>query len=518
MISNFISFKKKMLNKQNEKLLFYLMWVGIIISINTNSSLLYIKSYKFFEIINFFRALAPLVIFFILVFYFLINIKNLKYFENRNAQLNLICICILFYTAISIIGLFVNNNDFFFDRIWWSISYLNVLIYLYLSNNLFGERFLKIIFFILILFIFCFYTSIAFMTIQETVIFQIKNVYHSTLLSPNTFVLDQGMPRTSGVARAIFFLFLTHLSLLCFKKNYFYLNFCICFLYAWVISVFDSRITTIFYFISLLVIFYSKFNILKKLVIFLMLIMIFSNSQYIYRYIVTLYSEKIDQELISKKRSELLIENLVNNYFTKDRKNLDDSLSKEIYGSQSKDIYDSQSKEIRENDAREIKIILFKKSFYCDKEHYINLESSGRLCIWIDNLNTALKNYSVFFLGYGAQADRYNVKYTSTYQEQSASNIFIYVLTSGGIISVIFVLVIYIKFFITFLRHFIFTKEKLFNESAFFISCLLINFFILFRGITESSFAMFSLDYIVFLVNTFIIFSKKKFNYNKKIK
>ena len=138
------------------------------------------------------------------------------------------------------------------------------------------------------------------------------------------------------------------------------------------------------------------------------------------------------------------------------------------------------------------------------------------MCIWVDNLNTALKNYSVFFLGHGAQADRYNVKYSSYPQEKSASNSFLYVLTSGGIISVIFILVIYIITFTNFLRYFIFTRNKLFNESSLFISCLLINSFILFRGITESSFTVFSLDYILFLITAFIIFSNKDFNHNEK--
>jgi hypothetical protein len=44
----------------------------------------------------------------------------------------------------------------------------------------------------------------------------------------------------------------------------------------------------------------------------------------------------------------------------------------------------------------------------------------------------------------------------------------------------------------------------------------LMNYFILFRGITESSFAVFSLDYMLFLITSFIIFSNKDYNYNKK--
>ena len=102
-------------------------------------------------------------------------------------------------------------------------------------------------------------------------------------------------------------------------------------------------------------------------------------------------------------------------------------------------------------------------------------------------------------------------------QEHSASNTFIYVLSSGGAISVIFVLVIYIILLINFLKYFIFTKNKISNKSSILISCLLMNSFILFRGVTESSFAVFSLDYMLFLISTFIIFSNSKM-FNEKIK
>ena len=314
MISNFISFKKKILNKKIEKLFFYLMWIGIIVSINTNSSLLYLKSYKFFEIINFLRALSPLVIFIILSWYLLKNIKNFNLFKNRNTQLNIICICIISYSLISTFGLFLNNDQFIFDRIWWNISYLNVLIYLYLGSQLFGYKFLKDILLILLLFIFCFYTFIAFMTIKQSILLKLQNVYHSSLLAPETYILGQGLPRTSGVARALFFLFLLHLSLLCFKKNFFYINLFFCVLYAWVVSVFDSRITTIFYYISLLVIFYSKLYFLKKIVIFLILILIFNNSHHIYGYISILQNKSIEKQIILKKRSEKLVSNFYNNY------------------------------------------------------------------------------------------------------------------------------------------------------------------------------------------------------------
>jgi hypothetical protein len=405
-----------------------------------------------------------------------------------------------------------------------------MIFYLYLGSYFFGDKFVKNIFLILLIFIFCFYTSIAFMAVKESIILNIINVYHSHLLSPNSFILDQGLPRTSGVARALFFLFLIHLSLLCFKKNYFYINLFFCFLYTFVISVLDSRITAIFFFISLLVIFYSKLVFLKKIGIFLILIIIFIYSGNIYNYILFLQSKHIERDIKYKKRTDTAISSIVEQYLDQEEKD------KKIFIKKDKLNNKNNIKEDKLNNKNNIKedklklnqipidtvvennyrIIFFQKKFICDENHFINSISSGRLCIWIDNLNTALKNYSVFFLGYGAQADRYNVNYSFNVQELSVSNTFLYVLTSGGVLSVIFVLVVYVIFFMNFLRYFVFTKEKLLNKSTVLISCLLINSFILFRGITETSFAMFSLDYMLFLITAFIIFSNKNFNYNKK--
>ena len=376
---------------------------------------------------------------------------------------------------------------------------------MYLGSKFFGYKFLKDILLITLLFIFCFYVSIAFITIKESIILNLKNIYHSALLGPATYILEQGLPRTSGVARALFFLFMIHLSLLCFKKNYFYINLFFCLLYSWTISVFDSRIVTIFYFISLLIIFYSNLFFFKKFSIFLILILIFINSQNIYVY---LFSK---QNINLQKRYSILISNVYNHYFNKEDKNY-----KNLSSNIENENHNIENENHNIENENHIDIIYFQKSFECNQEHLINKISSGRLCIWIYNLNTALKNYSVFIFGHGAQADRYNVNYISLPQEQSASNTLIYALTSGGILSVISFLVIYFIFFMNFLRYFLFGKNNLVNKSSILISCLLINSFILFRGITESSFAVFSLDYILFLVTTFIIFSNKVLSNHKK--
>jgi hypothetical protein len=556
MISNFIFSKKKMLkNKFKKEFFFYLLWIGIISSINTSSSLLFLKSYKFYEVVNFLRASAPLVIFAILIIYLFLTVKNSNFFKKKN-YINTISIFILFYSAVSICGLFINNNEFFLERLWWNIAYVNVLVFLYLSVNVFDKTFLKKLLLILIFLIFCFYFTVALSAINNSFPTSFRSLYFSPLLGPNTFVLDQGFPRTSGVARALLFVFLFLLSLLCFKKKFFYVNFFVSVVLVFLIFILESRMTSLFFFFSLLIVFYSKLSHLKKFSVLIILITTSINSNTIYYYIwhsaINIFYEKTtilesaDREktrlnvniktrnnntisLIAKKLSPFINNKIANdnNKIANDNNKIANDNNK--IANDNNKIANDNNKISNDNNKISIvkkvpstpsykykKILFFKKPFHCDTiSTMLNTISTGRFCIWLNNLNTSLQNYSTFFLGNGAQADRYNVKYTNAAQEQSASNIFLYVLTSGGIFSLIFILVIYIIFVINFFNTFFFKKNKSLDMSHIHVSCLLISSFILFRGLTESSFSVFSLDYILFLTTAFFLFSKNNLN-NKK--
>jgi hypothetical protein len=405
--------------------------------------------------------------------------------QKRNNFINNLCLWIVFYSFISIFGLFINNNQFFLDRIWWNIAYLNVLIFLYLSRYLFDYSFFRNILLILLFFIFCFYFPLVILTVTKHFTSQSGSLYFSTVLSPSTYIFEQGMPRTSGVARALYFLFLLTLSFLCFKKNYFYINLFISSILTWFIFILESRITSIFFFISLLIVFYSTLDLSRKFLVLFILITISTNGLSIYKYVSQIYSNNIKVENF-KPRVKSFFKNLdMDKMFTYD--NHEPVLFQEV---------------------SKYEIIFFNKKFHCNTNHLINNITSGRICIWTDNLNAVLKKYSTFFFGYGAQADRYNVKYINTPQEQSASNSFVYALSSGGIFSLFSTLLIYIIFFYNFLYFFLFSKDKFLNVSCIHVASLLINAFILFRGISESSFLIFSLDYILFLVTAFIIFQK----------
>lgn len=323
------------------------------------------------------------------------------------------------------------------------------------------------------------------------VIYESESLYFSTILSPNTYIFEQGMPRTSGVARALYFLFLLNLSFLCFKKNYFYINLFISIILTWLIFVLESRITSIFFFISLLLVFYSPLNLSRKFLVLFLLITISTNALSIYKYASQIYSNNTKVENF-KPRTKSFFKNLTN-------VEMDNVEMDKMFNYQDPAVTQEMS---------EYKIIFFNKPFRCNPNHLINSITSGRICIWSDNLNAVLKKYSTFLFGYGAQADRYNVKYINTPQEQSASNSFIYALSSGGIFSLFSTLFIYIIFFYNFLYFFLLSKDKFLNASYIHVASLLINAFILYRGITESSFLVFSLDYILFLVTAFIIFQK----------
>ena len=107
-MSSFIFSKKKIFNKKILKYFFYLIWIGIISSINTNSSLLSFKTHNLIGLINFLRAASPIIIFIILIIFIFSKVKNLNFFKENNL-INNISLCILFYSFISMFGLFINK-------------------------------------------------------------------------------------------------------------------------------------------------------------------------------------------------------------------------------------------------------------------------------------------------------------------------------------------------------------------------------------------------------------------------
>jgi hypothetical protein len=139
----------------------------------------------------------------------------------------------------------------------------------------------------------------------------------------------------------------------------------------------------------------------------------------------------------------------------------------------------------------------------------LTIDTSGRSTIWHYTLQN--HEYSKIF-GYGPNGDRFFLRDfdKKKYFGDNASNIFIYSLVSGGVISLIFLILIFFEIYLT-LKKIIQDKTKNFIKHSIIlnlsIACLI--FFSL-RSIFENSFGLFSVDFLItYLSLSYIIFFRK---------
>ena len=132
---------------------------------------------------------------------------------------------------------------------------------------------------------------------------------------------------------------------------------------------------------------------------------------------------------------------------------------------------------------------------------YANLNnfSSGRLDDW----KKIIKTNKNFIFGNGPMGDRYLIN-------QTASNIFIHIYASNGMIGLI--LLLYLKLILIQKIYFFFIFKKNENDNNFIklISLLLLTFFMM-RSIVETSYGVFGIDLILFSLASNMI----NLNYNK---
>ena len=144
--------------------------------------------------------------------------------------------------------------------------------------------------------------------------------------------------------------------------------------------------------------------------------------------------------------------------------------------------------------------------------------TGGRLTLWQDTL----KNYDKKKLfGYGPQGDRFFLSSTITSDDfgfkkdreyygfgNNVSNMFLYALLSGGIFSVGSIILIFYEI----LKVLIKNKNKLFSKKNsvnlnFSLTCLI---FLLIRSVFENSFALFSVDFLLFYLSIVYVLNSSK--------
>ncbi len=150
---------------------------------------------------------------------------------------------------------------------------------------------------------------------------------------------------------------------------------------------------------------------------------------------------------------------------------------------------------------------LYEKNFDLLKNTFIRETgenfSSNRFLIWKKIIEISKKNV---IKGYGFQADRKLIS-------ESAHSVYIYSLISGGLISLLITIFIslrggWVSFMI--LINFIFSNKKYYAFD--FIPVCLVPLFLI-RGIFESSYGIYSIDYLFFILCFFI----NEINYKKII-
>lgn len=124
----------------------------------------------------------------------------------------------------------------------------------------------------------------------------------------------------------------------------------------------------------------------------------------------------------------------------------------------------------------------------------LTADTSGRTSIW----SHTLKNYEYKkIFGYGPNGDRFFLKDFDKKENfgDNTSNIFLYTLVSGGLVSLIFLILIFFNFFLT-IKKFI-ENKNLYRYSL--VNNLSIVYMVFFsiRSIFENSFGLYSVDFLI---------------------
>jgi len=277
-------------------------------------------------------------------------------------------------------------------------------------------------------------------------------------------------PRSSGLSRlALILLSFTTIYYIFNKKKGDYKFLLLITLLGFVTLVFQSRTVSFIYFIVILtfiIFFFKRFFFDKLVIIFILLLPLLLNFTYNYVYLL----HKIKLEKIAYVDDPVALGNTMQ---------------------RSKDLvfYSFKDSIIRDQ-------LSERKNKFLN-EQKINRFSSNRFANWSLAYKIIRQNY---FVGYGAQADRIYIK-------QSIHNSLIYSLLAGGIYSGIAIILIYLySIFLIFKLYF--SKISSHKENYLEIFSCFVLIILGLRSILETSFAVFSIDYLIFIIA--LIYLQKK--------
>ena len=452
-------------NKKYKELIIFIIlsWIALWFSIDTHINLGQIKNLSLIALFHNTRILIAFFTIFIstiLILYIVLK-KEIKIFNNTNSTLFLF----LFYFILQIIGLKRNSElEFNIENLYLIILAIGSLNIFLIVNFLKLTKILKYILYLTIIMLAVFLIILVFKKINSSTLFPQSGALDLySFIHPEEKFLNREYPRITGISRM---LAIVNLALIIFlefnNKLKSILLLILAGFFSSIIWGMQSRGTIICFFFSLLVICFYLKNINFKKALSLIFILFFLPA------IIFEYSRPI----VFKKNYESIINlKLENEKKQNDNKNIEDQ------------------KEIIKKD--QIRIL--------ETKH-----SSGRIDLWKGLIDKYDKNK---LFGYGPQADRILLgkDYDRTYAySNNVSNGLIYAFACGGYLAALIIIIIYYRIF-TYISY-IFIKKKFLKKmpSVVKISIILL-IFLSIRSLVENSFALFSVDFLLFLISITII-------------
>ena len=450
----------------------FIIILFVYLASSLNSPIFFPTDFGLITLFNFVRSIAPIIVFLITVYLFILKKFNIK----KNSLFFLI------FIISQIIGFFFYEEKKLTD-LYWIVSAFSLVFFLECyCNELKISKFIIITFLSMLSIIGAAISSfIIYEEIQniQNIYMYAKSIYSSEILAETQDFLGHAVPRSSGYNRMLLIIFLFIFPLIFFNKYFKIIDknilikailYSVCIFIGLIFWKTQNRAVLYFYLILFIIYSFSfvlfaekKKNLIKIFLIFILPFMLFKSELSIK---VFLFEKQITTKILSKTLEKNDKTSTNNN---EKKRNLREKIEKEI------EIIDEQISVIKNNNSRWTKVN----------------ETSGRIKIWNDSISLAKKN---IFFGQGPQSDRNLLK-------KNASNIFIYTLLCRGLLGIILLL----NYLLRLLVHYIIFIKKhglliIINNHILCFASLNV-FFLTFRGLVENSFSIFGIDMILFLIS-----------------
>jgi hypothetical protein len=459
--------------KEYKTILYVIFWTILWTNINVDFFIILNFGNNPIDNVNGIRALFPVLILSVLIIYLLFNNYLIKFLDKKNIYL----IFLLFFVC-QIIGSIGNLNNILtlnkytvIQAFGLIISSTTSILLIYLVHNEKNKKFEKYLVYSSIIILSIYFIPILINLMWKYSLSPNIYAYHETLIQEfSRDFLKLPISRSTGISRSIIII---TIFLLCFN------------------SFKNNKIKNLIHFIIFLLttsvfLINSKFAITALVIIYSLII--FTNSLYKNNKIKFLVIHILIPFFVS-----LIIINAKVNIHSDDNK---------------KPILD-------------LKI----KNRFIDDFYTATGISSGRKEIWIKSINIFITEKRYLF-GLGAQADRlYLISYVGTEEHiikdailsANSSNAILYSLLSGGIISVI-VLILFNYILLIRVYKYFFIRSKKYNFNYNLLNFSIFTYlFLLLRSLVENSFTLFSIDFLIYLQCSMIIMKNINFNYKNKI-